>query len=93
MRYGEIPFYTRSLRDLGDAQRLNAVHEAVSLLVGCFERGERPPVGLGLKKLRTPVWEIRSSLQDRILFSWRHDLITFLVAGTHQDIKRFLKRP
>lgn len=58
----------------------------------CFENGNRPPVGLGLKKLRPPLWEIRSSLQDRILFAWKKDLVTFLVAGDHQDIKRFLKR-
>ena len=92
MRYGEIPLYARSLRALADPRRLKAVHEAVSVLVDCFEQGIRPPVGLGLKKLRPPVWEIRSSLQDRILFGWSKDVITFLLVGGHQDIKRFLKR-
>lgn len=92
MRYAESSLYARSLRGIRDPSRLRAVHEAVSLLVEHLERGERPPVGIGLKKLRSPVWEIRSSLQDRVLFSWRKDLVVFLVAGGHQDIQRFLKR-
>lgn len=92
MRYGEIPFYARSLRGVGDARRLEAIHDAVSVLVECFEKSNRPPVGLGLKELRRPLWEIRSSLQDRIIFAWKKDLVTFLVAGDHQEIKRFLMR-
>jgi len=92
VRYGEIALYARSLRAIADPRRLKAIHEAVSALVECFEREVRPPVGLGLKKLRPPVWEIRSSLHDRILFGWNRDVITFLVAGDHEDLKRFLKR-
>jgi len=92
VRYGEAAPYARSLRALGDPKRTQAVHRAVSQLVDCFETGRKPPAGLGLKKLRPPVWEIRSSLQDRILFSWQKDIVVFLLAGTHQDIKRFLKR-
>lgn len=92
MRYAEVPLYARSLRGVGDTRRLKAIHEAVSALLECFEGGIRPPMGLGLKKLRPPLWEIRSSLQDRIIFAWKKDLVTFLVAGDHQDIKRFLKR-
>jgi hypothetical protein len=91
VRYGEISLYARSLRGVADPRRREAIHEAVSSLVECFEQGVRPPVGLGLKKLRPPVWEIRSSLQDRILFGWNRDVVTFLVAGGHEDIKRFLK--
>jgi len=92
MRYGETAFYARSLRALGDAGRLEAIHEAVAALVGCFEEGVRPPIGLGLKKLRPPLWEIRSSLQDRVLFAWQKDVVTFLVAGAHEDIRRYLQR-
>ncbi len=92
MRYGEVTSYAKSLRSVGDARRLKAIHEAVSVLVECFEEGNRPPVGLGLKKLHPLLWEIRSSLQDRILFAWKKDLITFLVVGNHHDIKRFLRK-
>ena len=92
MLYGELPLYARSLRGIGDRRRLSAIHDAVALLVSCFESGERPAAGLGLKKLRPLLWEIRSSLQDRILFSWNRDAVTFIVAGGHEDIKRFLKR-
>ena len=92
MRYAEAALYARSLRAIADARRLKAVHAAVSALVECFEGGTRPPAGLGLKKLRPPLWEIRSSLQDRVLFGWSGDVVTFLAAVTHDDIKRFLKR-
>lgn len=92
MRYGEVPFYAQCLRGVGDVRRLEAIHEAVSVLVECFENGSLPPVGVGLKKLRPPLWEMRSSLQDRILFAWKKDQVTFLAAGNHQDIKRFLRR-
>ena len=92
MRYGEISLHAGSLRAIADPRRLKAIHEAVSALVGCFETGVRPPVGLGLKKLRPPVWEIRSSLQDRVLFGWNGEVVTFLVAGDHAAIKRSLRR-
>ena len=92
MRYSDTRLYVRSLRGIGDQKRLKAIHEAVSQLLECFEKGARPPIGLGLKKLEPPVWEIRSSLHDRILFGWSRDVVTFLVVGNHTDIKRFLKR-
>ncbi len=92
MRYGEVALYARSLRAVSDPRRRKSIHEAVSALVECFEQGVRPPVGLGLKKLRPPLWEIRSSLRDRIVFGWNKDVVTFLVAGDHEDIKRLLKR-
>ena len=49
-------------------------------------------VGLGLKNLKKNFWEIRKGLKLRILFRWRTDYVEFTLAGTHDDIKRFLKR-
>ncbi|MBI4248025.1 MAG: hypothetical protein HY611_00865 [Elusimicrobia bacterium] len=91
MRYSELPSYARSLRSIRDLRRLEAIHQTVSHLIACFEKRTPPSQGLGLKKLRGHIWEIRSSLQDRVLFSWKGDLVVFLVAGTHEDIKRSLK--
>jgi hypothetical protein len=48
--------------------------------------------GLGLKNVRKNFWEIRKGLKLRILFRWRADHIDFILAGTHDDIKQFLKR-
>jgi mRNA-degrading endonuclease YafQ of YafQ-DinJ toxin-antitoxin module len=47
--------------------------------------------GLGLKRLRGPYWEVRKGLKARILFRWQRDLVEFVLAGDHEDIKRFLK--
>ena len=48
--------------------------------------------GLGLKNLRKDFWEIRKGLKLRILFRLRADHVEFILAGTHSEIKKFLKR-
>ena len=47
--------------------------------------------GIGLKRLKGDFWEIRKGLKARILFRWQGDLVEFVLAGDHEDIKRFLK--
>lgn len=47
--------------------------------------------GLGLKHLKGDLWEIRKGLKARVLFRWEGDLVEFILAGDHNDIKRFLK--
>jgi hypothetical protein len=47
--------------------------------------------GIGLKRLKGDYWEIRKGLKARILFRWEGDLVEFVLAGDHNDIKRFLK--
>ena len=47
--------------------------------------------GIGLKRLKDNFWEIRKGLKARILFRWEGDLIEFILAGGHDDIKRYLR--
>lgn len=47
--------------------------------------------GVGLKRLKGDFWEIRKGLRVRVLFRWERDLIEFILAGDHEDIRRFLK--
>ncbi|MDD5691810.1 MAG: hypothetical protein PHP10_01375 [Candidatus Omnitrophica bacterium] len=47
--------------------------------------------GLGLKRLKGDFWEIRKGLKARILFRWKGDLVEFVLAGDHDDIRRYLK--
>jgi len=47
--------------------------------------------GFGLKRLKGDFWEIRKGIKARILFRWQGDLVEFVLAGDHNDIKRFLK--
>ncbi|MDE2292579.1 MAG: hypothetical protein KGL53_10900 [Elusimicrobia bacterium] len=91
MRYLESSAFERQLRALRDRRRLAAVREAVLRLVDSLEEGGKPPAGLGLKMLRPPFWEIRSSLQDRIVFAWEGREVVFAAVGTHDEIKRFLR--
>jgi len=54
-------------------------------------RDRQAPQGLGLKRLREDFWEVRKGIKARILFRWKSDLIEFVLAGNHDDVKRFLK--
>lgn len=47
--------------------------------------------GLGLKNLRKQYWEIRATLQDRIIFSLKDNTINFVLVGNHEDVRKFLK--
>ena len=47
--------------------------------------------GIGLKRLRQNYWEIRKGLKTRILFQWEKDTVKFILAGNHDDVRRFLK--
>ena len=91
MRHSEAAHYARRLRALGDRRRLEAVRDAVLALMDSLDSGQRPPIGLGLKLLRPSLWEIRSTLKDRVIFLWDGGTITFLAVGTHDEIRRFLR--
>ncbi len=44
-----------------------------------------------MKNLRDGYWEIRKGLKTRILFRWRGDSIEFILAGSHDHIKRYIR--
>lgn len=47
--------------------------------------------GMGLIRLKGDFWEVRKGLKARILFRWQEDLVEFVLAGNHNQIKRYLK--
>lgn len=49
---------------------------------------ERPYPGLGLKKLKRNYWEVRIGLKERILFKLAKECLTFILIGSHDEIKR-----
>ena len=63
----------------------------ISDLLNFLEKKIRPSRGLGLKKLRKNLWEIRTDVKTRILFTLGSDLITFVLIGSHDAIKKYLK--
>ena len=89
MRYRGLPAFERRLRKL-DSVRKARVTQAIERLVAFFETGDLP-AGLGLKPLRHNLWEVRAGLLDRVLFHRDGDLIEWLIVGTHEEIRRFLK--
>lgn len=63
----------------------------VDRLLEYFDGGPKP-LGLGLRKLQGHFWEVRAGLDRRILFTLDGDLAVFVVAGSHDEIRRKLGR-
>jgi hypothetical protein len=87
---------TRFLRSFDESFRGLPPREAasaesvVSRLIDYFSGRTRPP-GLGLRKLKGRYWEIRASLDLRILFLLEEDTATFVIVGNHDAIRRRLR--
>lgn len=89
MKVSFKPSYIRSVKKL-DSKRAENVQKAFESLIKLLQIGEKP-YGLGLKQLKPDIWEIRAGLIDRIIFCRKKDCIEFIIAGTHDEIKRYLK--
>jgi mRNA-degrading endonuclease RelE of RelBE toxin-antitoxin system len=89
MKYFTSPLFRRIFKKL-DPREKEEAKRAIAKLAAFFNSG-RKAEGLGLKRLHGNFWEIRASISDRILFSFEADEIFFLLAGNHDDIRRFLK--
>ena len=89
MRYLAASLFDQSVRELSEAKK-KQVRKAVRLATAFFETGDLPH-GLGLKLLGHDIWEIRAGLSERVLFRKDKDAIEFLLAGSHDEIHRFLK--
>jgi mRNA-degrading endonuclease RelE of RelBE toxin-antitoxin system len=91
MKYEFKPSFDRSIRSLAPEIQ-QEVKELCIALIDILSGELELSVGMGLKNLRKNFWEIRKGLKLRILFRWRADHVEFVMAGTHEEIKRYLKR-
>ena len=91
MRFNYKPSFDRSFKKLKDKKRQRHIYEAIQTFEKCLFEEEPPSPGLGLKRLRSTIWEFRSTLSDRILIFWKGDLIIYGFTGSHDEIKQFLK--
>jgi mRNA-degrading endonuclease RelE of RelBE toxin-antitoxin system len=82
--------YDRSFKKLPGTLRQNVI-DAIDSLLTFFQTGQRP-LGLGLRQLRRPYWEVRVGLSTRILFAFEKEAVTFVLVGDHDDIRRSLRR-
>jgi len=71
--------------------RQQKVYQAIDTLMKYIDGESELPTGLGLKNWHKDYWEIRAGIKDRILFELT-DQVTFLFAGNHDEIKKFMRR-
>ena len=91
MRFVTLPSFERRYKKL-PAFRQEAAREAIFQLIDIVERKTPLRTGLGLKHLKGNLWEIRSTLRDRIVFNFHSDSIELVFVGNHDDIRAFLKQ-
>ena len=90
MRFEFKPSFDRSIKSLPSTEKAD-VREAASQLIDVLSKDRQIHQGLGLKRLMGDFWEVRKGIKVRILFRWTGNLIEFVLAGNHDDVKRFLK--
>ena len=69
----------------------DSVKKALRLLQRYLQTGVAP-VGLGLKKLGPGVYEFRASLALRGVYVQEGKMVVLTLLGSHDEIRRFLKR-
>ncbi len=85
------PSFDRSIKQPPPHDKAE-VKAAAGQLIEVLSKDREIYQGLGLKRLKSDFWEVRYGLKVRILFRWEGDLVEFLLAGNHDDVKRFLKQ-
>lgn len=89
MKYEYKPSFDKTFKKLPESRR-EKVSKAIFALIDYFETGRRAK-GLGLRHLRGDFWEIRADIKDRIIFALVDDIVSFVITGTHDEIRRFLR--
>jgi hypothetical protein len=90
MRFEFKPSFDRSVKSLDPSEKVD-IKEAASRVIDVLSKAGQIHQGLGLKRLRGNFWEVRRGIKARILFRWAGDLVEFVLAGNHDDVRRFLK--
>lgn len=83
------PSFERILKKL-DPHIKSWVKDVVSKVID-FYAADRKSEGLGVKRLRGNICEARAGLKIRVLYDLSGSRLTFILAGSHDDVKRFLK--
>jgi len=90
MKYEFKSSFDRSVKSLSSSHK-QEIKSLCSHLIDILSGEQVISKGIGLKNLKKNYWEIRKGLKLRILFRWRSEHVEFILAGTHDDIKRFLR--
>ena len=90
MKFEFKPSFDRSVKAFHDREKEEIKALAIQL-IEVLSRDREIHKGIGLKRLRGNFWEARKGLKTRILFRWDGELVEFVLAGNHDDVRRFLK--
>lgn len=90
MRFEFKPSFDRSVKGFHGREK-EEIKQAALYAIDILSQDREIHKGIGLKRLKGDFWEIRKGIKARILFRWQGDLVEFILAGDHNDIKRFLK--
>lgn len=82
--------FQRAVRDLDDPKR-TAVFDSILALPKAIG-DPHAHAGLGIRKLHASgIWEARVGLGLRLVFTQERSLLTLVLVGTHDDVRRFLQ--
>jgi len=90
MKVRYLNSFVKTLESLASQDRAKTTR-TISDLLEFLENKIRPSAGLGLKKLRGNLWEVRVDIRTRVIFTLNPDLIIFAFIGSHDEIRRYLK--
>jgi len=91
MRFEFKPSFEDSLKSL-PAKDKQEIKQVALQLIDILSQDRFIHKGIGLKKLKDDYWEVRRGLKTRIILRWHKDLVEFILAGSHNDVKRYLRR-
>jgi mRNA-degrading endonuclease RelE of RelBE toxin-antitoxin system len=91
MKYEFKPSFDRSVKSLPHKEKQEMKKLCIDL-IDVLSGDKELSSGMGLKNIRKNFWEIRKGLKLRILFRWRANYVEFVLAGSHDDIKKYLNR-
>ncbi|MBI5883159.1 MAG: hypothetical protein HZB91_08650 [Elusimicrobia bacterium] len=89
MRFDYAKSFHATIGSLSRGQALR-LYGAVAKFEAAWEAG-RFHRGLRMKHLRDQFFEFRVDIHDRVLYLRREGTIRYLLYGSHDDIRRFLK--
>lgn len=84
------PSFDRTIKTL-PVEKRQEIKSLAKQLIELLSKGQRLPIGMGLTRLRGNYWEIRSTIKERILFHYKKSEVDFVLVGSHDHVKNFLK--
>ena len=84
------PSFLRILKKL-DPYLTEKVKATADKVINLYVMGQKTE-DLGITRLRGTLWEARADIRVRVIYDLAKNRLTFVVAGTHNDVRNFLKR-